>query len=178
MNHWFRNNSDVSISGTGEKGPESIARILDELRSVQTVNSLRPVDRLIIYIGCAMSSNLITNDEIASHVNVLNALAPTAQTQRHVIAAFEWFCGRCHREKLHSKFPIVLKLLFDNDVVDEDTFYDWSADYTKNDFTADDSLISIDVLEELKESARPFITWLREADEEGETDDSEENDDD
>ena len=172
---WLGNNPDINSSGSGDTGPVSITRIIDELRAIQTVSSLRPVDRVIIYVGAVMTDSIITGNEIAKNIKVLNSLAPTPQTQRHIIAAFEWFCG-CgpYSSKLSSKFPIILKLLFDNDVVEEDIFYDWSADYAKNDFSADDSLISIDVLEELKASAQPFITWLREADEEG--DSSEEDD--
>ena len=51
-------------------------------------------------------------------------------------------------------------------------------DLTRNDFTAEQSLIDIDTLDALKTSASPFIKWLQEAEEEGdeEDDDEEEGD--
>jgi len=165
MKIWLGNNSDVSAAGTDAA---SITKTLDELRAIQTVSSLRPVDRVIMYVGTVFSESIIAKgcEEILANQKMLCALAPTSNTQRHLISAFEWFCGSCH-SNLKAKFPIILKTLFDEEIVEEDTFYEWSSDYAKNDYSADDSLIGIDVLEDLKTSAQPFIVWLREADEEG-----------
>ena len=172
MKVWLANNPDINSAGAGEDASSSITRIADELRAIQTVSSLRPVDRVIIYIGSVFTSALIANSEVAKNQKMLCALAPTPNTQRHIIAAMEWFCGS-HHQNLASKFPIVLKQLFDEEIVEEDVFYDWSADYAKNDHSADDSLITIDTLESLKASAQPFVTWLREADEEGDSSEEE-----
>ena len=59
-------------------------------------------------------------------------------------------------------------------MIEEDVLLEWAADYARNDFSADGSLISIDTLEMLKSAAQPFITWLQEAEEEGEDGDEEE----
>ena len=171
MKIWLGNNPDISATGADVT---SITKLTDELRAIQTVSSLRPVDRVIIYVGTVFSENIISKgcEEIVTHQKILCALAPTSNTQRHIISALEWFCGSCH-PSLKTKFPIVLKALFDEEIVEEDTFYEWSSDYSKNDYSADDSLIVIDVLEDLKASAQPFITWLREADEEGDSSEGE-----
>ena len=148
--------------------------VLEQLRSLQTMSSLRPADRAIIFIGAMMTEDgLISKQQVEQHKAVLEAVAPTEIQQRHLIAAFEWFCGVKY-PSLIAKFPLVLKTLYDEEVVDEDTFLMWSADYARNEYSTDDSLIDIDTLEKLKECAGPFITWVREADEEGEESGSEE----
>ena len=56
---------------------------------------------------------------------MLAALAPTAIQQRQLIAAFEWFCGRKYAT-LVKYFPIVLKLLSDEELVEEEIFFAWA----------------------------------------------------
>ena len=102
-------------------------------------------------------------------------------------------------------FPVVLKQLFDEELIEEDVFFEWvssgvvikndvrsrhpintshqhtpltltplthsyhqAADLTRNEFSANLTMIDIDTLEALKASASLFITWLQEAEEEGE----------
>ena len=58
-------------------------------------------------------------------------------------------------------------------------FFEWAGDLTRNEFSAEMSMIDIDTLEHLKGSASLFITWLQEAEEEGEEgDESGEEDED
>lgn len=176
---WFSNNPDVSPSGADTSsfsGAVCITKIMDLLRDIQTVSNLRPLDRIIIYIGTVMTDALLSGNEVEKYSAVLMAMAKSVDTQRHIIASFEWFCG-AHKKALSSKFPLVLKSLFDEEVVDEEVFLSWSADYAKNDYSADDSLIGIDALEELKTVSQPFITWLREAGEEGESSEEESGED-
>ena len=147
--------------------------MVEELRSLQTMSSLRAADRAIIFIGAVMTETVVSGKEIVKHAKVLEALGSSAIQQRHIIAAFEWFCGIKY-PALTSKFPIVLKTLFDEEIVEEDVFLMWAADYARNEYSADSNLIDIDTLEKLKETAGPFITWMREADEEGESEEESE----
>ena len=48
----------------------------------------------------------------------------SAIQQRHMIAAFEWFCGRKY-PNLMKFFPVVLKQLFDEELIEEDVFFEW-----------------------------------------------------
>lgn len=153
------------------------AVVAEELRSIQNLSSLRPSDRAIIFMGATFTPTSIADHDIAKHKDVLAAIAPTDLMQRHLIAACEWFCG-VHVPEVQRMFPVMLKQLFDEDLVEEDVFYSWHTDYARNEFSAEASLISTDTLEALKESAQPFITWLQEADEEGDSDESDEEEDD
>ena len=152
-----------------DSSPGMTAKILDELRNIQTVSSLRPSDRVILYLGTVLTENAHTEIESKDVSVVLAALGASPQQQRHVIAAFEWFYGTKHAAYV-KRFPLALKALYEEELVEEDVFFEWSIDYARNDYTADDSLIDIDTLEEVKQHAQPFVVWLREADEEGDSD--------
>ena len=169
MKSWFERTGVP----TGGEGSDNLSRIAGELRTCVNFANLRPSSCVQIYIGSVMSAALLSGKEIEKCKEVLTSLSKSTDTQRHVIAAFEWFCGSLH-PTLAPKFPLVLKALFDEEIVDESVFFDWSADYAKNDYSVDASQINVDILEELKLVAGPFITWLREADEEGESDEEEE----
>lgn len=161
---WFSSNTAATVN-----------QIVEELRSIQTMASLRPADRVIIYLGAQFSEAVITNKEIESHKSVLEALAPSEIQERHLIAAFEWFCGTRY-PSLVKYFPVILKQLLDEELVEEDTFFLWAADLTRNEFSAEQSMMCLDTLEQLKNSAAPFIKWLQEAEEEDEDGEDEEDD--
>jgi len=169
-----QNSSDVAVILARH---QHIAAIAEELRSIQTLSSLRPSDRVIIYIGATFTSSSISDNDVEKHRDILAVLAPKSSDiqQRHLIAATEWFCGVKEKELLRM-FPVMLKQLYDEDLVDEDAFFSWHADFTRNEYCADESLISDDELSALKEAAGPFIVWLREADEEEDEDEDEDED--
>lgn len=148
-------------------------QIVDELRQFQVTASLRPSDRIIIYLGAAFSEHIISGKEIAKHKDVLEALSPSDIQQRHLIAAMEWFCGTRYPQLL-KYFPVVLKMLYEEELLEEDTLLMWAADFARNEFTAEASMISLDTLEHLKQAAQPFITWLQEAEEEEEEEEGDE----
>ena len=89
-----------------EHPEHTTAELLEELRAIQTFASLRPADRIIIYLGTVGTDGLVTKGEVAANKEVLCALAPSAIQQRHLVAAFEWFCGRKYPQ-LMKFFPVV-----------------------------------------------------------------------
>lgn len=155
----------------------SEAQLLEQLRIEQTCASLRSSYRPVIFLGAVFTENAIKESQVAKHRSILKAMAATVQQQRHVIAAFEWFCG-VRFPTLTKLFPVLLKHLFDEDVVEEEAFMKWYAGLTRNEYSVDHSLISLDTLEVLKANAQPFIKWLQEADEDDEDEDEEEGEDD
>ena len=44
-------------------------------------------------------------------------------------------------------FPILLKQLLDEELVEEDTFLAWAADFTRNEYSAEQSMVCLDTLE-------------------------------
>jgi len=150
-------------------------QICDELRNIQTMASLRPADRIIIFLGATFTENMVKENEVSKNATVLRALAASTIQQRHLIAAFEWLCGT--RFTSHLKyFPVLLKQLLDEELVEEETFLAWASDFTRNEYSAEQSMVCLDTLEQLKNSAQPFITWLVEAEEEGDSEEEEDED--
>lgn len=171
---WLNNSKAEGSKSSGVLGAP-VSSIINELRSIQTLSSLPPSDRPIIYLGATFSVNSIGSNDVMKHRDILSQLAPKDIQQRQLIAATEWFCGTKYPE-LVRKFPIMLKQLYDADLVEEEVFYAWSTDYTRNEFSAESSLIGLDTLEALKEAAKPFITWLQSAEEEGEDEQTDQED--
>jgi len=151
--------------------------ILDELRNIQTMASLPTSYRSIIFLGAVFNEQMITENQIKQHASVLRALAATPIQQRQLISSFEWLCGTRHPSKVKF-FPVMMKQLLDEELVDEDTFLAWAGDFTRNEYSADQSMVCLDTLEALKASAAPFITWLQEAEEEDSEEDGNDDDDD
>ena len=153
-------------------------KVLEELRMIQIQHSMRPADRFVIFLGAVFTDNgAATAKQITTHKPLLALMAPSAIQQRHLIAGVEWFCGVKH-PSLTRFFPLFLKGLFDEEVVEEDIFFNWSTDYARNEFSTSETMIDIDTLEAMKASAAPFITWLQEAEEEGDDEDEEEEEED
>lgn len=69
-------------------------------------------------------------------------------------------------DTLLDKTAGILKLFYDTDILEEKTILEWSEKISKK-------YVSKDMSEKIHEKAKPFIQWLREADEES----SEEEDD-
>uniref|UniRef100_A0A2M4BM37 Eukaryotic translation initiation factor 5 n=1 Tax=Anopheles marajoara TaxID=58244 RepID=A0A2M4BM37_9DIPT len=72
-----------------------------------------------------------------------------------------------HADELMPKVPVILKLFYDSDILDEKVILDWSQKVSKK-------YVSKDVAAQIHERAKPFIQWLQEAEEE---ESSEEEDD-
>lgn len=71
-----------------------------------------------------------------------------------------------HADKLLDKVAGILKLFYDEDILEEKAIIEWSEKISKK-------YVSKEMSEKIHEKAKPFIQWLREADEES----SEEEDD-
>lgn len=157
----------------GDDAP--IDAVIDKLKTIHTLSGLRPADRMVVVLGAFFTENAHRADEVAKYKALIAALTPTAIHQRHLICAMEWFCGtRC--PSLLPFFPAMLKHLYDEDLLEEDTIVSWHTDYNRNEFSTDVSLVNDLTLESLKISADPFMRWLNEAAEEGESEGEEEED--
>jgi translation initiation factor 5 len=148
--------------------------LLDELRAIQNFGALKALYKPVIFLGGFFSEAAFTASEVAANKEALAKLGNTHLTQRHIISAFEWLCGSRFPSLLRY-FPAFLKHLYEEDLVEEEVFLSWNADYPRNEFSVDESLLSDEILEELRSKASPFITWLQEAEEDEE--DEEEDDD-
>ena len=152
----------------------SVPDILENLKTIHTLSGLRPADRDIVFLGGYFDENAVRDKQVEANLEVLKALTPSSIHQRHLICATEWLCATKYPALL-SYFPVLLKHMYDEDLLDEDTILAWNDDALRNEFTCDRTLVSDAALANLKASAAPFCTWLEEAGVEGE-DDSEDED--
>ena len=58
-------------------------------------------------------------------------------------------------------FPLVLKQLYDEDVLDEDVVLDWATQGVTYEFSPQS--MQVEQVKALRQSAEPFVTWLNEA---------------
>lgn len=69
-----------------------------------------------------------------------------------------------HAKTLVTKVPVILKTVYDLDLVDEEVILGWAAKPSKK-------YVSKEMMQQIHEKAAPFITWLKEAEEEESSED-------
>jgi len=67
-----------------------------------------------------------------------------------------------HEATLLVRVPLILKALFEEDVLEEEVILEWSKKVSKK-------YVSKDVAQKIHDKAAPFIKWLKEAEEESES---------
>merc|ERR1712209_75762 len=72
-----------------------------------------------------------------------------------------------HKDVLLPKVAHILKAFYDEDIIDEEVILEWAKKVSKK-------YVSKELSEQIHKKAEPFITWLKEAEEE--SDDDEDSD--
>lgn len=107
------------------------------------------------------SANIIV--EVRKHRNLLLRFTHDNQkAQRYLMGGLEQIIS-LHVDKLLDKVAGILKLFYDTDILEEKTILEWSEKVSKK-------YVSKEISEKIHEKAKPFIQWLREADEESSED--------
>lgn len=88
------------------------------------------------------------------------------KAQKYLLGGMEQLCGNVHPEKLMPKVASILNKMYQLDLVDEEVFLDWGSKPSKK-------YVSKDMSQQIRDKAAPFLTWLKEAEE----DSSEEDED-
>jgi len=140
----------------------TVSEQLHVLSRIQKTLSLSPTEKLMVFIGSNFSEDLIASNEVEQKQEVLSTLAFTPLQQRHLLGAFEWFCGARYPSLVRS-FAKLLMQLYDAEVVEEEVLLKWAKDKSPNIFTADSELLSSESLKSLHVAAKPFIRWLKAA---------------
>lgn len=89
------------------------------------------------------------------------------KSQKYLLGAIEKLTDM-KKDVLLPKIPIILKTLYDTDIVDEEILQEWGKKASKK-------YVSKEVAQEIHKEAQPFLKWLQEAEEE-ESDESDESD--
>lgn len=133
---------------------------------------LAEADRLDIKDRAVIAlAELIFNDNILSQITqhrvlFLRFLGNNQKAQKHFMGAFELLVGQSFPDKLMPKVAHILKSFYDNDFVEEEIILEWGAKVSKK-------YVKKDISEQIHAKAKPFIDWLRTADEESDEDEEE-----
>jgi len=133
--------------------------LFDGVLDAAAVTTLKAHMRLLqkLYKAVVVSGELLV---IQAHMRLLQKLYKATpdkkKTQSFLLKQIEALVGRV--PELEKKVPTLLKLLYDADILDdEDVLFKWHEKESKKKLGR-----------KVREAAAPFITWLKEADDESE----------
>lgn len=151
----------LAIEGTKkfmkEDPKASVKEIVEIITNQQMASALKTHDKIQIFMGAAITENCFKGKEIQKFAPIFEALIQDNPImQRHLIAAAEASCA----EKPKT-FPVMLKQLFDEDVLDEEVIIRWAYD-GRTEYTLD--CVDEDTRATLRAEAEPVVNWLQEED--------------
>jgi len=128
------------------------------LRQVAEKRDLQPLDLFGFLFDGVLDATAVTT--LKAHTRLLQKLYKATpdkkKTQSFLLKQIEALVGRV--PELEKKVPTLLKLLYDADILDdEDVLFKWHEKESKKKLGR-----------KVREAAAPFITWLKEADDESE----------
>jgi translation initiation factor 5 len=143
-------------------GPDAV---VTKVRELATSSQLMLKECAYICVASMFDTEIVSGGQVAKNASILQALVATDATKfmaRHLIGAVEDFCGS--RVQTHKKFfPIILKQLYDEDVLEEEVILDWAKQGVTYEFSPQS--MNGEQIKELRTLAEPFINWLNEAEE-------------
>ncbi|CAL9241050.1 unnamed protein product [Arabidopsis halleri] len=101
--------------------------------------------------------------EVMKKKNYLAAAATTQEdrSQMHLLNSIGTFCGKNGNEEPLKEVALVLKALYDQDIIEEEVVLDW---YEKG-------LTGVDKSSPVWKNVKPFVEWLQSAESESEEED-------
>lgn len=93
------------------------------------------------------------------------------KAQKYLLGGYEKLVGDIYKEKLFANAVKVLKLFYDEEILDEDVIIEWSLKDSKK-------YVSKEMSKKIHDKVAPFIQWLKEAEVEDSDEDEEEEEED
>jgi len=140
-----------------ENSGASAGDIVEFIVNQQMASALKSYDKVHIFVRAAITQDFFKEKQIAKYAPVISAI--TAQNpimERHLIAAIE---GVCVENPKH--FPVMIKQLYDEDALEEDSILEWSAE-GRNEYTLD--TVDEEIRAVLRGEAEPVVVWLQDDD--------------
>mmetsp|Transcript_2818 Transcript_2818/g.8104 ORF Transcript_2818/g.8104 Transcript_2818/m.8104 type:complete len:401 (-) Transcript_2818:1118-2320(-) len=183
--------SDMNMSTTAEEELEAeleedrqaiaakVEQIMEEAETLdQTVAALSGLreemgiggeDLLGFVFESVFTEDILKDKEVEASTKLfakLQGLCSKPKTAHQVIlVCIEGLCGERHEDALLKKTPLILKAFYDVDLLEEEAIIKWFDKKSKSG--------KREVSKKVKKAAEPFVTWLKEADEESEEEDDE-----
>jgi len=106
-------------------------------------------------------------DEIKTHrILLLRFCNENPKAQKYLLGGFEKLVGDVYKDKLFEKSQKILKQLYDEDIVDEDTIIEWASKESKK-------YVTKEMSKKIREKVSAFVKWLKEAEVEEEEEEDE-----
>ncbi|EED95546.1 predicted protein [Thalassiosira pseudonana CCMP1335] len=154
MKKFLADNPDASPSAIAEK-------VVNE----QMASGLKSQDKIHIFVQSVFTPDFYKQKQVEKHAPAIAKITQGKNVmERHLIASFE---GLCVDEP--KKFAVVLKQLFDEEVLEEDTILEWAGE-GRTDYTLES--VDEDQRAALRGEAEPVVVWLQEDDSSDEGSDS------
>ena len=142
--------------------PSDIAEVVT---NQQMASALKSQQKVHIFVQAAFTPQFFKNKEVQKYAPVISAITNENRImERHLIAALELFSV-----SKPKNFPVLIKQLYDEDALDEETILDW-ADDGRSEYTLE--AVDEETRALLRSEAEPVVVWLQDedSDEESEED--------
>lgn len=146
----------------------SEAAIVENVKNQQMASALKTNERIHIFMYSVITPNFYKGKEIVKFSSIIKKITnDSIEMQRHLIGSVEGLCVTSIDAKF---FPVILKQLYDEDLLNEDVILEW-ASAGRSDYTIES--VDEDARANLRGKAMDFVSWLEE---ESDSDDSDSDD--
>eukprot|EP00558_Chaetoceros_sp_UNC1202_P002487 CAMPEP_0197243180 /NCGR_PEP_ID=MMETSP1429-20130617/8702_1 /TAXON_ID=49237 /ORGANISM="Chaetoceros sp., Strain UNC1202" /LENGTH=410 /DNA_ID=CAMNT_0042703341 /DNA_START=398 /DNA_END=1630 /DNA_ORIENTATION=+ len=153
---------DLAIQGVQsfmKNNPDaSDTEVAEVVINQQMASALKSQDKIHIFLRAFITPKFFSNQEIEKNASIMQKITQgNPIMQRHLISAIEGV--NTSTEGLEPKFfPVMLKQMFDEDLLEEKVILDWAFD-GRSEYTLDS--VTEDQRANLRGQAEPVITWLQ-----------------
>lgn len=147
-----------------ENPKASPALIAEKVVNEQMASGLKSQDKIHIFVQAAVTPDFYKQKQVQTYAPAIAKITQGKSVmERHLISACEALCA-----DKPKNFAVLIKQLFDEEVLDEDTILEWAGegrtDYTLESVTEDERCM-------LRAEAEPVVVWLQEDDSDDEDSD-------
>jgi len=123
----------------------------------------------IVLCELLFDAGMIKEKQIEKYANLMLRFTHENQkAQKYLIGGVEKTI-KVHEAILMNKVPHIFKIFYEEDVLEEEVLFEWAKKISKK-------YVSKETAQKIHDKAAPFIKWLKEAEEETDSEDSDDID--